>query len=145
MVAVVMVAAAAFFLHGTTMAQVLTAVGSRPRDLTLLDQPRNNQRPNGLDSPETVLDVGTVMLDFPEAMLATNRPVLKLGRAGMTPVICELHMPYRLVLQPIKTGQNMRLHISFSGSTFTGGVKVEIFMQDQPAFDLTADEVTVDH
>ena len=137
-------AAAAFVLLNRTMAQPVTTAGSWPRDLTLLDQPHNNQRPNGLASQEVILDVGTVIMNFPEGVMATNRPVMKFGRTGMTPVICESHMPYRLVLKPLKTGQNMQLHISYSRSTFSGGVKAEVFIQDQPAFDVTADEVTVE-
>jgi hypothetical protein len=137
-------AAAAVILLNRTMAQSFVVGGPWPRDLTLLDQPHTNQGPNGLGPAEVMLEVGTVTMDFSAAMLATNHPTLKFGRNGMTPVICQLHIPCRLALEPTAAKQTMRLHLSDGASTFTGGVKVEVFIQDQVAFDLTADEVTVE-
>ena len=113
------------------------------RDLTLLDDlPPNNQATNDA-SPEMILEVGTVT--FPDPLLATNRLILKFCQTGMTPIVCELRMLSRLVLEPTAAKQTMRARLSYGTSTFTGGVKVEVFMQDQVAFELTADEVTVEH
>jgi hypothetical protein len=127
------------FIAARVTAQVMVGGGLWPsRDLTLLDQ-----RTNTLGSRQSVLEVGEATMTFSEAVLATNRPVLKLGGPDLAPVICEILSPCRVVIKSSKPGE--RMHFSTKSCTFSGGVKVEVLMREHPAFCLTADEVKVEH
>jgi hypothetical protein len=133
----------------------------RPRkDLSLIEQ-RNKPRITAAKTqyvgehlswgvpllPES-LHLSAFSIDISEAKLRANRQVLKITiAAGQKPVTCELRSPCRIVLKPESPDKRMNfdLGVGFSGSlVFSGGVTVEVFVQEQLVLDLTGYEVALD-
>ena len=143
---------AIYCMRAKSAAPLVNDIGLPRRDLSLLEQ--RGKYPDkiivtagGVPVPGLgyyLPDLGPsgFTIEISEAMLATNRQVLKLGIAGQAPVICELRSPCRIVVKPTNAGQRLNLSMNATNTTLSGGVNVEVFVRGQSIFIFTADEVT---
>ena len=140
---------AIYCLNAESAAPLVNDIGLPRRDLSLLQQRTKSQGATASTRPLLgfpLIHPAFVTFDISEAMVATNRQVLKISIAGQRPVICELRSPCRIVVKPTNADQRINLSdLNLSGSaTFSGGVRIEVFVREQLILELTGDEVTVE-